>query len=233
MIDGGSTDGTVDVIREYEDRIDYWVSEPDGGIYYAMNKGIELATGRWINFMNSGDRFYDEHVVGKVFKRVKEVDCDLIYGEWVDDFGDFQRLREPFSLCRLWKGMCFSHNSSFAKSKVLKGMKFDTSYVIAADFDLIFKMFTLGFRFCHISCIICVSSMGGLSYISFVKSLWERRHAVKKYRNSLVIDIFYILLIFDKLFKRLIQKIIPRRITIFLLKNKYKPFYRFKDFGDG
>ena len=55
IIDGGSTDGTVDIIKKYEERIAYWVSEPDKGIYDAMNKGIQKATGEWINFMNAGD----------------------------------------------------------------------------------------------------------------------------------------------------------------------------------
>lgn len=68
IIDGGSTDGTVEIIRKYADRIAYWVSEPDKGIYDAMNKGIKVATGEWINFMNAGDEFVDEGVIEKLFR---------------------------------------------------------------------------------------------------------------------------------------------------------------------
>ncbi|GHT63967.1 hypothetical protein AGMMS50239_20840 [Bacteroidia bacterium] len=63
VIDGGSTDGTLDIIKKYEDRLSYWISEPDKGIYDAMNKGIDRASGDWINFMNAGDLFYSNTII--------------------------------------------------------------------------------------------------------------------------------------------------------------------------
>ena len=78
VIDGGSIDGSVDVLKEYDSQIDFWVSEPDGGIYQGMNKGIKKATGEYLNFMNSGDCFYSSDVLEKVTGY--QYDTDFIVG---------------------------------------------------------------------------------------------------------------------------------------------------------
>ena len=67
IIDGGSTDGTVDVIKKYESKISHWISEPDESHFDATNKGVDLATGQWINIMNAGDVFYSNDIVKEVF----------------------------------------------------------------------------------------------------------------------------------------------------------------------
>ena len=91
IIDGGSTDGTVEIIRKYADRIAYWVSEPDKGIYDAMNKGIKVATGEWINFMNAGDEFVDEGVIEKLFQNRTIDTVGVVFG---DDYNLFFQLRQ-------------------------------------------------------------------------------------------------------------------------------------------
>ena len=78
IIDGGSIDGSVDVIKEYADRISYWFSEPDKGIYNAMNKGILKAKGQYLQFLNSGDYLVNKNVIENVFHELP--DCDLLYG---------------------------------------------------------------------------------------------------------------------------------------------------------
>jgi len=86
VIDGGSNDGSVDIIKKYENQIDYWVSEKDDGIYDAMNKGIYLANGEWINFMNAGDIFYDEKVLNKIFTNpLRYQNIDFIYSDTLLD----------------------------------------------------------------------------------------------------------------------------------------------------
>jgi hypothetical protein len=81
IIDGGSKDGTLDVIKKYEDYIDYWVSEPDNGIYDAMNKGIILSNGEWLNFMNCGDSFSSVDILSNIFTSINLEDIDLIYSD--------------------------------------------------------------------------------------------------------------------------------------------------------
>ena len=87
IIDGASTDGTVDVINRYRDKIAYFVSEPDKGIYDAMNKAIQVATGEWINFMNAGDFFASNHTIDNIFgQEANYISQDVIYGDTIYDY---------------------------------------------------------------------------------------------------------------------------------------------------
>ena len=81
IIDGASTDGTVDIIKKYEDQIDYWISEKDNGIYDAMNKGIKFAHGTWLNCMNAGDGFSNKDILSKVISNAEN--NDLIYSDTI------------------------------------------------------------------------------------------------------------------------------------------------------
>jgi glycosyltransferase involved in cell wall biosynthesis len=81
LIDGGSTDESIDIIKEYANKISYWISEPDNGIYHAMNKGIRQAKGEFIQFLNSGDWLASDAVLGKVFLDLP--DCDMVYGNMI------------------------------------------------------------------------------------------------------------------------------------------------------
>jgi glycosyltransferase involved in cell wall biosynthesis len=81
VIDGGSTDGTLDIIREYDEFIDYWVSQPDKGVYDAMNKGVRAATGTWLNFMNAGDVFSDPAILHEVSVDQFQLTAKFIYSD--------------------------------------------------------------------------------------------------------------------------------------------------------
>jgi glycosyltransferase involved in cell wall biosynthesis len=137
IIDGNSNDGSRDVIRRYNDRIDYWVSEPDNGVYHAMNKGIAVADGDYCIFMNSGDCFYDENVLSKA---VQFCSADILVGETnvVRQINGEFVTQEVFKVPDVMTGKHlieygFNHQSSFIKTELLKRNNYDEELKYVSD----------------------------------------------------------------------------------------------------
>lgn len=143
IIDGGSTDGTTDIIKKYADKISYWISEPDKGIYDAMNKGIDKVTGDWVNFMNAGDSFYNKDVVKKIFSQKIGSHIEVIYGDSYTIYSSQKTIEKARPLDVMIKKlqMPFCHQSVFLKSQKKKEIKFDSSYKISADYKIFYTLF--------------------------------------------------------------------------------------------
>ena len=138
IIDGGSTDGTVDIIHKYSERLFYWISEPDKGIYDAMNKGMDRATGSWINFMNAGDTFCDNEVIKNIFGYNDLSDYSVIYGDcYVSKLNQLQYLKAS-SMKKVHVQMPFCHQSSFIRKTRLR---FSIDLKIAADYQMIYEYY--------------------------------------------------------------------------------------------
>jgi len=159
IIDGGSVDGSYELIQQYyknkrsknttkilynktiEDypnpipRITYWISEPDKGIYDALNKGIEQASGEWIMFLNSGDYLSSDTVLEKIFEKKKTSRYDVLYGSVIYKKAESFIEVKPSELCSFFYKIPFCHQSSLVKTKLLKVRKFDLRYQIASDYD--------------------------------------------------------------------------------------------------
>ena len=156
IIDGGSTDGSKEFIEEHQAHFAYWCSEPDKGVYNAMNKGIVKANGEYLNFMNSGDSFYDEHTLKNVFSQ--ELVADLVYGDWIrmleDGEEDYRKgPNEAANLTIYLKNIC--HQAMFIKSSVMKESGYDETYKIIADWKYWIKMAIDGCSFQYIPIAIC------------------------------------------------------------------------------
>ncbi len=142
IIDGGSTDGTIDIIKKYEDYIDYWVSEKDKGIYDAMNKGITLCFGEIVGIINSDD-WYEKDAFDKVINSMNQNEGDIYYGNMtIISEKTKQELEKRYTNeKKLYFGMYLNHPSTFVKLKVYK--KFDLfdakNFKIAADYDLLLR----------------------------------------------------------------------------------------------
>ncbi|MDE6370040.1 MAG: glycosyltransferase [Duncaniella sp.] len=163
IIDGGSTDGSVDVIRHYAPRLAHWVSEPDGGIFPAMTKGIEAATGRYVNFMNAGDLFFNDYVLADVFGS-QDYSEDVVYGRNLIRYpGGYKAspVGDPSSL--LGGIMPFCHQNAFTSPQVLREFPFDPSFRIIADLDQYRRMYLAGVRFRKVDKYISIYDSRGVS----------------------------------------------------------------------
>ena len=160
----------MEVIRQYENQISYWISEKDNGIYDAMNKGIVLANGDYINFMNAGDTFYTSEVLKTVFGGIAEDSSKIIFGKSISYYEgkEFIRYMKFHFEDPLWYTyQPPSHQAIFVPKELYKNILFNTDYTIAADMDYIQRIFPSGYIFCDQ--IIANFDLGGIStfYTSF------------------------------------------------------------------
>ena len=177
IIDGNSTDNTLQIVEKYKDKITKIISEPDKGIYDAMNKGLRITTGDWVNFMNAGDSFYSNDVLGKVFCQdysgisVIWGDAMLIQNGTKQEIfraTPFYNYKLPF---RTGKGIC--HQSMFFSMSKEKLLQYDLSYPISADFKLCYDIYKQGGLFLHVPYIISAFDTTGYSSSNRYKSLVE------------------------------------------------------------
>lgn len=166
VIDGGSTDGSADILREYDQKITYWVSEPDKGIYNAMNKGIAKATGDYLNFMNSGDCFYDNHVLEKVDSY--HYDADFIVGKDYHFNDEKQKghasIQPPRTTMIHFFVSTLDHQSTFIKKELFENSPYNENYRLVSDW-IFFTEKIVKEQKCvqFIPDIVCKREEGGLS----------------------------------------------------------------------
>jgi glycosyltransferase involved in cell wall biosynthesis len=174
VVDGASTDGTVEVLQRRKAEIHSWVSEPDDGIYQAMNKGSRLATGEYVCFLNAGDRFASTDTVSRMF--LPPPIAELIWGDCIIE----SRRGEEYDAARdvlknLHRQMTVCHQSLFAKRSVLLSRPFDESFRIAADYDFLCERLLAGATWEHRPFPVSRIDDRGVSARIFRISIREKR----------------------------------------------------------
>lgn len=138
IIDGGSTDGSKELIEQHSEYITYWVSEPDKGIYNAMNKGISKSAGQFLNFMNSGDEYFCKFTLESVYKILNKVEADIFYGNSLYIYKDKQKTfytPKELNLYHIYTGTIL-HQASFIKRTLLSNNGYDESLKIVSDWKM-------------------------------------------------------------------------------------------------
>lgn len=226
IIDGGSTDNTLDIIQKYENKIDYWISESDKGIYDGMNKGIDLAKGEWIIFINAGDKFYKSNTIEKIFLG-NNYNANFIYGDCEIVYNPkFSRVQRAGEIKNLWKGMIFSHQSLFVRYDVFEKYKFNINNKIGADFEFIYNCYINKYKFYNLHFPVAVTLAGGLSDRDRLGSILSWWSTVNKFSRDFRVGVYYFVLFFDTLIRMGIKKILPNKAYSLLLRGKYNIFMR-------
>ena len=163
IVDGKSTDGTLDIINKYSVQIAKIVSEPDEGLYHAMNKGISMATGNIVGIINSDD-WYEPYTVEEVVQCFDETNADIVYGDLLEVGVDKTTLMVLKNIEDLRGNLKIPHPTFFIKKEVYDVYgKFDLQYKIAADLDLALRLLNKGLKFERIKKVLANFRIGGIS----------------------------------------------------------------------
>lgn len=183
VIDGNSTDGSKELLEQNKSNIDVFVCESDSGIYNAINKGIKLANGEFLEILNSGDCLHDTDTLERVFQQ--KLSGDINYGDIVrifpDGHKDIQKYNKPISLHYFKAGGIINHQATFFRRKVFDNHLYDEKYSIASDWAYCIEAVCRGLTFNHIDQIIVDYDNSGISTQWSSKQLEEREDILNKY----------------------------------------------------
>lgn len=185
LIDGNSIDKSLEIINKYKDKIDYYVSEPDLGIYDAMNKGLRLAQGQFINFLNAGDRFVSSNILNEIFNNISIDKTKIISGDFIiinNQGGERREIEtKKISFNNLKKDFYACHQSIFINRNIAK--YYDLTYQIKADYKWVLEalLSTSDDEVVKLDIPIVFYLKEGFSNEYFIKNLTELIRLHKEY----------------------------------------------------
>lgn len=173
IVDGGSADGTADMLKAYDGRLDKWVSEPDKGIYDAMNKGVNMASGDYCIFMNAGDCFAEPSAVSRAAGMF--AGADVAYGDIMKN-GKVKRSLSPRNCHKMY----YCHQAAFTRTKCLKDTPFDIGHRFSADFKQAKQLYLAGKQFRQLDMVVADFDTSGISNVQRSKGLWDNIRVVQE-----------------------------------------------------
>jgi glycosyltransferase involved in cell wall biosynthesis len=207
VIDGGSTDNTLNIIKKYSDSIKTLVSEKDFGIYDAMNKSIQYIKGDYVCFMNAGDYFFNKDVIKNIFDNC--MCADVVYGDVDTLYNNFSIVKKAGKLSLLWSGMQFCHQSAFVKSSFLRLTPFNVENKISADLEFFYAMYLSGRSFNYTNTVISRVTIGGVSERNRLRTKVSVMKAVCRVNGGVLIRLAYVIILVDIALRESIKVILP------------------------
>jgi glycosyltransferase involved in cell wall biosynthesis len=216
VIDGSSSDGTIEIIKSFGYRISKFISEPDDGIYDAINKGIKLAKGNIIGILNSDDVFYDDFVIEKVVKSFQECEIDAVFGDvqFIDPVKTVKIVRyyssKLFKVSKFRFGFMPAHPSFYVKRELFENLGYyKTDYIIAADYELLVRFLYINrIKYKYLEIPFVSMRTGGISNKSIYSNYVLNKEIARACKeNGLYTNYFFI---YSKYFSKLFELFVRR-----------------------
>jgi len=170
VIDGGSKDGTLEIIHANTDLIDVYISEPDSGIYDAMNKGLKFAEGEFVHYLNAGDLILN-NAYQEILLQTDIKEFDVLYGDLLIQGSELKYISRPLNT--IFQEIPIFHPAVFIKSDIFKQFAFNINYKIAGDYDLILRLYLSNKRFKYVPIYISAFNLKGVSNTNFKRAIFE------------------------------------------------------------
>lgn len=198
IIDGGSNDGTKEIILKYNDLVSHFITEKDKGIYDAMNKGIELSNGEWIIFINGGDQI-NSLAFQDCMKELKASTADIIYGDVLIEKNEelISEKAMPIEIINYCQPFC--HQSSFVRRKLFTDNLFNLKYKICSDYHWFLNAYIHKAKFQYINYPISIFESGGISHTFSFRYFLENLFIVANAHISLMSKIWFSFKVFIRL----------------------------------
>lgn len=227
IIDGGSLDGTTEIISQYENRIKdkgisfKWQTKKDEGLYDAMNKGSKKASGDWLLFLNAGDELYDNNVIGFMKDFLSSTKACIVYGDVCSVDAEREYIMHSDKDCRcIKKSSAFCHQGAFINRAVQVSNPYNTRYKLAADYDFFLKLYLNGFQFQYVDKVISRFLLDGASnnnrrklYMEY-DSIWKE-NGIRKGIKGKILSVwgYFKIMVADVMPDKLVYAIMSKRIN--------------------
>lgn len=206
IVDGKSNDGTINFINKYASEIDVFISEPDEGIFDAMNKGVFHSSGDYVIFMNAGDTFFDESTISTfVNECTHKNNPDIIYGDHITDMRTTKYRSCAKPLTKIKYGMVFNHQSCMVKRSLLINSPFDIN-LLSADYNFLYQQYVDGKNFSYVSRPVAVYDAFGISAMQKARIYKEWMHSSLSKKFSVNVLFFFIAIRMKVYFDGMVKK---------------------------
>ena len=214
VIDGGSDIETIEILNNYSSIITHLISEKDNGIYDAMNKGIKLAKGKWLNFMNAGDRYFSKNTLKEISDDELFYDQDLVIGETLISYDNFERKMRIGNLKDIWKGAQFIHQSVFISRQYQLENLYNVENKISADFEFFYYSIMSGAKIFKLDKTIAVFKSGGISDTKRLRAMLSNLKVVMMKDFSIFKMLYHISKMFIELNKIIIKFFYQKKLSV-------------------